>query len=413
MTEPITPLWGLWTLVLATAGLTILAAVLSELLERGGLIRLRHWAESAGRAVQRLYSRPDRFEAFRLALSLLSRLGLVATFLLAQRASGNDWAALVALLLTLLVGEVVGRVLVAKDPEEALNRLTLVYRTALAATRPLMWLLHPLVPQRSLERKIEDGEIDEASEGELEAYLDVGQREGILEPGEEELVKGVVEFGDTLVKGVMTPRTEVDLAPDTTSLDDLLELFMSSGHSRVPLYGDSMDEVTGILHIRDLLEGMRAEEPRGAGDLAMEPFIVPETKPISELLREFQSRRLQLAVVVDEFGGAAGVVTVEDLLEEIVGDIADEHESEDVERISLGAGAWQLAGSCEIEELEDLFDLELDNAPYETVGGLVFTALGYLPEPGERITRHGLDFEVVAVGDRRIRAVRVERSLES
>jgi CBS domain containing-hemolysin-like protein len=404
---------GLWLATAAVGLSTIVATVLSELLERSGLIRLRHWAEQAGPSLRTLYHRPSSFEAFRLVLSLSARLGLVALLPLTLQLTGRLSISVAVLVGVALVAEVSGRVLAARDPEEALNRLTPIYGAVHLLLKPLLFLARAFVPSDSLKRRVEEGEIDEASEGEIEAFIDVGQQEGILEPGEEELLKGIVEFGDTVVKSVMTPRTEVQSAPADTPLEELIELFMESGHSRIPLYMESTDQIVGVLHIRDLLEGLRTEEDLSAEELAMEPFVIPVTKPIADLLREFQARRQQLAVVVDEFGGAAGVVTVEDLLEEIVGEIADEHEQQDVERVSLADGVWQLAGSCEVDELEELFGVDLDEVQSETVGGLVFNSLGYLPDAGEKLVLRGLEFEVIEVSDRRIRTVRVERAAPS
>lgn len=392
------------------AALGALTGVLSSLLERSGPIRLRHWAEEAGEPLLSLRQDRVRFEIYRLLLSTLSRISLVAIFALLTWLGSAPTVVILATLAALALIELPSRVMVSRDPEGSLRRLTGWFRLMRILLMPLIALLRPLLPARSMERQSEVGEVDEASEGEIAAFISVGQREGILDPEDEVLVKGVVEFGDTLVKSVMTPRIEVVAASADSTLDELASLFIESGHSRLPLYRESIDEVVGVLHLRDLMESLRAGAPGEAESLLIEPFIVPETKPISELLREFQARHQQLAVVVDEFGGVAGVVTVEDLLEEIVGEIADEHEDDELRPQAIGDGSWQIDGALHIEDLETLCEIEIGETSYETVGGLVFTELGFLPEVGERLSRYGLDFEVLEMVERRIRTLRVSIS---
>jgi CBS domain containing-hemolysin-like protein len=255
----------------------------------------------------------------------------------------------------------------------------------------------------------ESDDSDEASEDEIEAFLDVGAAEGILEPGEETLVARVIDFGDTQVRSVLTPRMDMVCAPDTSSLDEATRLFLDSRHSRIPLYRASVDHIVGILHIRDLLAALQAPIPPALAKLANRPLFVPDTKPLTELLQELQGRRQQMAIVVDEFGGTAGLVTLEDVLEEIVGDIADEHEETAAEREPAEDGAWRLDGGVGLEALEELFEVDLTGEPYETVSGLVFGLLGDVPRPGDRVIRQGLELEVEEVGERRVRRVIVRR----
>jgi CBS domain containing-hemolysin-like protein len=310
-------------------------------------------------------------------------------------------------ILAIAMIELPSRILVSRDPEGSLRRLTRSFRIMHILLTPFIAMLSPLLPARSMDRLSEVGEVEDASEGEIAAFISVGQREGILDPEEEALVKGVVEFGDTLVKSVMTPRVDVIAAPVDNELEELAALFIESGHSRIPLYRESIDEVVGVLHLRDLMERMLAGAQGEAGSLLIDPFIVPDTKPISELLREFQALHQQLALVVDEFGGVAGIVTVEDLLEEIVGEIADEHEDDALRPREMGDGSWQVDGALDIEDLETLCSISIGEAPYETVGGLVFTELGFLPVAGEKLSRYGIELEVLEVVERRIRTLRV------
>ncbi len=402
--------WATALLVPAAA----VSAVLSALVERSGPIRLRHWAEEAGGSLRSLYDSPSRFGAFRYLLSLASRLGSLALVVVlsallesTRLAHPRLWALAAAGLLVATV-EVVNRRLLGRDPEVALRRFTRPFRAALFLLAPGIALLSPLVPPPLGRDDDEDG--DEASDEEIEAFIDVGTREGILEPQEGEMLWSIVDFGDTQAKSVMTPRIDIVCAPGDTPLERLAELFVESGHSRLPIFEGSIDHIVGILHIRDLLRALSADERPRVAAIVKPTLFVPETKPLGELLKELQARHQQIAIVVDEYGGTAGLATVEDLLEEIVGEIADEHDAKEPEIEPLPDGAYRLDGRSHIEVLDDLFEVKIeDDAGYETVAGLVFTALGHVPEAGETVETNGLRFTVEAVADRRIERVVVER----
>jgi len=408
--SPSVLIWGL----LLLGPLAVLTATLSALLERSGPIRLRHWAEEAGRSLLALSEAPARFGVFRYLLSLLSRtLPIVVAMLLAtllarwHRAYPLLWS-LAAVLALVAITEALNRALVGQDPERALRTLTRVYRIVLWLLSPLVALLAPLVPARAFQRH-EEGEESEASDEEIAAFIDVGTREGILEPKEGEWLWGIVGFADTQARSVMTPRIDMICVPVDSTLDSLAERFVESGHSRIPIYEDSVDHIVGILHIRDVLRAVRSAEPPQIRDMLKPPLFIPETKPLDELLKELQARFQQVAIVVDEYGGTAGLVTVEDLLEEIVGEIMDEHEALVAELEPLENGAYRLDGRAHIEMLDELFGVEIEDPEYETVAGLIFSVLGYVPQVGETVESHGLRFIVEAVADRRIQTVRIER----
>ncbi|TNF84298.1 MAG: HlyC/CorC family transporter [Acidobacteria bacterium] len=391
---------------------TILAIVLSILLERSSPIRLRHWAEEGGGRLLELYDRPARFEVFRFLFSWVAKIVPFALFFSMRRlflALGSTRATLwsvVVVLLVLAASELLGRWLVQRDPERALRRLTKVYRVILFFLLPGVAVLTPLFPTSAVER-VEDE--DGVTEDEIEAFIDVGTKEGILDPGEEELIMGVIDFGDTLVRSVVTPRIDIVCASVDSDMDELADLFLSSKHSRIPIYQESVDHIVGVLHIRDLLRGQRSTIPMALEDLAMPPYFVPETKPLNELLREFQEQRQQIAIVVDEYGGTAGIVTVEDLLEEIVGEIEDEHDEAAPVQEALPDGSWRIDGRESLELLDELFDVDIEQEPFETVGGLIFGRLGSVPRPGEAVESHGLRLMVERIDGRRIRSVLVEK----
>lgn len=396
--------------------LAVLFQVLAAMLDRPGPIRVRHWAEEAGGKLEELYTAPSRFEAFRYLLSFLSKalpVGLALCVLaLARRLGAGDfgasmWGAATAVVV-LLGTELFNRIFVGTRAEAVLRRLTPTYRLTRWALSPFVPLISPIVHAASEENG--DTPIEnEASDGEIEAFLDVGAREGIIEPDEGALIMRVIDFGDSVVKSVMTPRIDMVCAPATADLGELIALFLESQHSRIPLFVDSVDDIRGILHIRDVLSASQIPDPPAPRTLARKAFIVPETKPLAELLAEMQAGHHQMAIVVEEYGGTAGLVTVEDLLEEIVGEIVDEHEEAETEARQLDDGGWRLEGMTPLGEVEELFDVELDDEPYETVGGLIFGHLGDLPEAGATVEAHGLRFVVESVGERRVDQLRVER----
>jgi CBS domain containing-hemolysin-like protein len=404
--------WWAWSTLLVGL-LAALASVMSAMIERSGPVRLRSWVEEAGGRLEALLAHPARFEAYRYLLSFAAKgLPLLLVLLLetvltrAGVGAGLSWS-LGAVLLLLALTEALNRLLVRRLPEEVLERLSPLYRSLLTLLTPLLALLAPLMTLPVEEREPEE-EDEEASEGEIEAFLDFGAREGILEPGEEELVRGIVVFGDTQVKSVMTPRIDIICAPVGASLGELRELFLDSGHSRLPMYEESIDRVVGILHIRDLLRALGASESLAAAALAKPPFFIPETKTLDELLKEMQAGHQQMAIVVDEYGGTSGLVTVEDLLEEIVGEIIDEHEVERPEVEALADGSWRLDGRVHVEALEELFGVDMGETDSETVGGLVFSTLGYVPKVGDTIELGELKLWVESLDDRRIQTVRAE-----
>jgi CBS domain containing-hemolysin-like protein len=315
---------------------------------------------------------------------------------------------LAGVLVTVLCAEVASRMLL-KRAESSLNRLTLAYRFLLRILGPLLLLVAPLVPVNDEDDVASIEDEDEASDDEIEAFLDVGTREGILEPGEEDMILRVIDFGDEVVRSVMTPRIDMVCAPLSTPLETLASQFVSSNFSRIPLFEDSVDQIRGVLHIRDLLGALRSPTPPDITSIAMPPLFVPETKHLTDLLGELQASHRHMALVVDEYGGTAGLVTIEDLLEEIVGEIVDEHDEDEPEVEQTPDGGFLLDGMTSLGALGLLFDIDLEAEPYETVGGLIFGILGDLPAVGSEVAAYGLRFRVEKVDERRVDRLHVRR----
>ncbi|HXU32638.1 MAG TPA: hemolysin family protein [Thermoanaerobaculia bacterium] len=408
-------LW-VWLAALALP-LAILLSVLSALLERSGPIRLSHWAEEAGGSLRTLYESRLRFGIFRSLLSLFARLAPIGLFLVLWRLTAGlglpaaGWLALGFVAFELAATETANRLFVARSADRALEVLTRAYRAIYALLLAPIALVSVLIPRSVLSRKDrrdDDEDDDDVSDEEIEAFIDVGKSEGILEAEAGEWVWNVVDFPNRQAKSVMTPRIDMICAPIDASLETLADRFVDSGHSRIPLYDGSIDKIAGVLHIRDLLRALRTGEPTSARGLVKPALLVPETKTLDELLRELQRRFQQVAIVVDEHGGTAGMVTVEDLVEEIVGEIADEHEALAADLEPLGEGRFRLEGKARLELLEEMFDVDFDDAEVETVGGLVLSVLGRVPKVGDTVEAGDLRFVVESMEDRRIQSVVVE-----
>lgn len=405
---------GVLTAIVLTAA-TGLTHVLSGLLDLAGPIRRRHWLEDAGGALQEMLAHSGRLSAFRAALAWGARATAAALVVVLQRQGrpllglvGSWVAALGILALFLLLLELVTRRLAMWRAESALAAATPLYRLCRLLLSPLFPLLGGLLAARA--HRVALDEDDEASRDEIEAFIRVGAREGILDPAEEHLVWRIVAFGDAGAHTVMTPRTRMVCGSASGGLEELKRLFLDSKHSRLPLYESSIDDIVGVLHLRDLMSALERHPPPAAVAIAKRPIFVPESRRLPDVLRDLQSRQLQMAIVVDEYGGTAGLVTVEDLVEEIVGEILDEHEAARPLTESLPDGSWRLDGAAPVAVLEELFGVDTTTVANDTVGGLLFGEFGELPRPGARVRLLGLEFTVERVGGRRIYATLVRQS---
>jgi CBS domain containing-hemolysin-like protein len=251
----------------------------------------------------------------------------------------------------------------------------------------------------------------------VEALIEAGQEEGILEESDRELVRSAVEFGDKVVREVMTPRPSIFAVPGTITLEQLLELLRTQPFSRVPIYSGTLDNVTGIAFAHDLLQISDTDaRSKTVGSIQHPATFVPETKRANELLREMQREKQHMRIVIDEYGGVAGLVTIEDLLEELVGAIRDEHEDEDnAAVIKEPGGTWVVPGNLEIARVDEILGgVELPaNLEATSVGGLVSETAGRIPQSGEVVEGYGLRFEILAATDRRVNRLRVSRLAEA
>jgi CBS domain containing-hemolysin-like protein len=317
---------------------------------------------------------------------------------------GTGIAAVVAVVVLELC---VARLVAVWDPRRALRYTAFLIRYARFVLFPLVQPVHVLLVKSGGIQTVTDEQRDEEQEEEVEAFIEVGEREGLLEANEGEMMRSIVDLDETVVREIMTPRPDIVALPLATTVDDARRVFLKAGHSRIPVYKESLDEVVGVLHVRDLLRA--ADEPHGGQEIAgymRDAMFVPETLSVAELLSEMRLRT-HLALVVDEFGGTAGLVTLEDLLEEIVGEIRDEHEPDESDVRREPDGAWVINAAAHVEKLTELFGVEIEEREFDTVGGLVVFELGRVPAQGETLEFQSLRIEVLEVDRRRIRLVRI------
>ncbi|MEJ5350121.1 MAG: hemolysin family protein [Melioribacteraceae bacterium] len=249
---------------------------------------------------------------------------------------------------------------------------------------------------------------------EISELADLSLEKGTIEQDEQELIQGIVSFRSVTVREIMTPRVDIVAVPLNATFEELMRIITESGHSRIPLYGKSLDDIQGIIYAKDLLPYLKNPELRKTLSLkkiAREALFVPETKHISDLLHDFQEKKLHLGIVVDEYGGTAGLISLEDILEEIVGDIRDEYDKEESQIIKLSENEFIVSGKLSIDELNELlgFDFSSENKDYDTVGGFILNQAGIIPSQGFHFTFNNYKFTVKEISNKRIRKVFIEK----
>ena len=393
---------------------TVRNARLQDLIEAGGTD-----AVAAGSA-QQLLRQPTRVVA---TVQVGINLASFAVAAIAAAVLAPDWATslpprltdhpvrvmtvgltLGAALFTIVVGEIVPRSIALRRPGE----------TALLIARPLRFFIVFFAPLAMLALGVSNLLVRPfgltatfaapmITEEELRAMLEASAQSGAIEEDEKEIIRNVISFGDTDVRQVMTPRIDVKAIDVGAGLPVLLELIVESGHSRIPVYETSVDTVVGIVHAKDLLPALaRGERTLDLRPLMRLPLVVPENRRIDDLLDEFRRSSVQMAIIQDEYGGTAGLVTVEDLLEELVGEIQDEYDQEDAQFQTLEPGVYRVDARMAIDDLNDLLDLDLPHDDFDTIGGFVFGQFGRQPEVGESVGYENLEFTVEKTDGRRV-----------
>jgi putative hemolysin len=345
-------------------------------------------------------------------------LGLVtgtATALLA-RGIGIEGAHTMPTLLLALAGFVVvfellvPLVIVGRDPERVLEVLLPTFAPVARVLGPMTRGICRMVPSARREGPAPTPD-EAAAEANVaaKAYIDTAEQEGLIEGEERRLLQSIVDFGDTLVREVMTPRPDIVAIRSTATVGDVRALFREQEYSRFPVYEDSLDNIAGFVFVKDLVILSSDDDARRVTTLLRPAVVVPETKRVPELLKQFQRQQTQCAIVVDEYGGTAGLVTIEDLLEEIVGEIRDEYDVESELIVEEGSGRWVFSGKVNIDDVSQRLGVEIEREGFETVGGYLLSHLGRVPAVGEQFEIDGLAVEVLDAERRRVNKVRISK----
>jgi CBS domain containing-hemolysin-like protein len=381
-------------------------------------LSLRLMADRGGRDDRLGFYLQDPIQLFvpaRLMLGIIFSLATMFIAILTGRAGFQSIGLLLVFVAVFIIvcEHVIPLLIIRNNPERVLEVLLLPFDVVARFLHPLTGGLVGLIAADG-RRDRQDalpagtGPDDEAGR---DAAADAAAEQGIIEGDERRLLQSIVDFGDTLVREVMTPRPDIIASPADATLDELRELFREQEYSRLPVYEENLDNILGIVFVKDLihLAGVDGSE-RAITTLVRPAMVVPETKRVPDLLKEFQRRQQQIAIVVDEYGGTAGLVTIEDLLEEIVGEIRDEYDVETDPIVEEGSGSFVFSAKVNIDEVRERLHVEIEPDGFETVGGYVLTRVGRVPAVGETFEFDGLNVEVLEAERRRIHKVRFRRS---
>jgi len=396
------------------------------------LRRLSSDTEDAGKRKTYIFLRQilDDRPRFRFGLSsaiqfLLITFTVLVTVLTLRYTQDRTWllvfALMIGLLATVLFRQILPRLIVRSNAESVLLFLLPIVRPLYLITARITTPIASLFSSRDQSQRLEatvtpDAPDEKDDDEDIQALLEVGEAEGIIEEDEREMIESMVEFAETRAGEIMTPRTEICAVPVDSTIGSVRDLIIAEKYSRLPVYRENIDNIEGTIYVRDLLqvwaEGGREDEP--ISPLLRDAFFVPETKTAAELLKTMQVNHIQPAIVVDEYGGVAGIVTVEDLIEEIVGEIEDEdtEDEEIIEIIEGEDGYFDVLGSTEIDKIERLFDIELEDDDYTTIAGMVTSKAGHIPKVGEVLAIRGLEIEVRLADEKKIGLLRVRKSID-
>lgn len=311
---------------------------------------------------------------------------------------------------SLVFGELVPKKIAMARAESISFKIVGILLFFKVAVKPFVWLLTKSTNAVSRLFGI-DPNYDErtVTAEEILMMVDVGGEKGVIEENERDMIANIFDFGDTTASEVMTHRTEVVAVENTASINDLVALTVETGRSRIPIFEEDIDTILGIIYVKDLLKYVGKEEVAGLRltDFMRDAYYIPEGKNLSELFEEMTSKKIQMAVVVDEYGGTAGIVTMEDILESIVGNIQDEYDNEDEEYSLVSENTYTVDGTMPIDEVSDLIDFELPEGDYDTLAGLLVSELGYIPKKTDHptVTIGRVSLTVEEVEDRRISRV--------
>src|SRR2546423_235809 len=365
--------------------------------------------------IEKTLSNPNKFL---LTILIVNRVAVIVAAsmatVLALRFS-HTFGELIATILTSLVVlifcEIAPKTVAVQNPLRWARAFVKPVRAVSWLLQPVVWTLSAIT--NTLVRLM-GGQVRRpgpfVTEEELRLLLTVGEEQGVLEEEETEMIHSIFEFADTTVREVMVPRIDMVTLEADATVDDAVDLALQAGFSRIPVYKESIDDIIGVLYTKDMLKQLREDHNiLPIRDLVRTAYFVPETKKLDDLLREIQQKRVHMVIVVDEYGSVAGLVTIEDLVEEIVGDIQDEYDREEKLYEKVSENEYIFDAKINIDEFNELMDTKLDNTGYETLGGFLYAQLDKIPVVGDTIKFNNLTFTVLTTRGRRITQVRVVR----
>jgi putative hemolysin len=367
----------------------------------------------ASKALLSLVEQPERFiNPLLVTVTALQTVQVTLTTILFVNLLGGAWGAAVGAVVNTIVifvlAESMPKTWAILHPERA-GLATARFTQALIGfwplriiSRALIGLTNVLLPGKGLK----EGPF--VSEQELLGIVEAAAEDEVIEHEERELIESIIEFGDTVAREVMVPRPDMIICPHDATVTSALDLAIAHGISRMPMHGEDGNDIVGLVYMKDLIRAEReGQGDTPALDLTRPVHFIPENKPVARLMREMQAGKFHLAIVADEYGGIAGLITLEDCLEELVGEIVDEYDIEELLVQRLPTGEYLVDGGLPVDELNELLDVELPKEEWESVGGFLFGTLEHVPEPGEAVEFEGWRFAAEEVDGRRIRSVRV------
>jgi CBS domain containing-hemolysin-like protein len=410
-------IWTLAAVVLLTAVAAFLA--LSETaVTRTNRIRAFHLEEEGRRGARQLR---ELVENIASSLNLILLLVLVVQFaatslftsVMERLVGGGLGVALAAAIMTVVTfifAEVAPKTYAVQHTDQAALRVAPVvwWLTRLPILGPLTRLLIGIGNVITPGKGLKSGPF--VSEDELRAMVDEAEREEVIEDEEREMIQSIFEFGDTVVREVMVPRPDMVVVPVDCSLEQVLEVILRTGYSRIPVYGRDIDDVVGLAYAKDVLRSLhdgQADKP--LAEILRPAPVMPESMRAADCLREMRRRKSHMVIVIDEYGGTSGLVTIEDLLEEIVGEITDEYDREEPNVEPLPDGGWRVNARMSIDEVNELLDTELPATEWDSIGGLLLNLVGDVPKEGQEVEFQGLSLRAERVQGRRIGRVRIHR----
>jgi len=375
-------------------------------------IRLAEEGKRGSAALLRVVENPAPHLNVVLLLTLLATIGgtTIATSLAVRHfeRAGEIVATAAMTILLFIFAEVTPKTFAIQQTDRVALRVAPLIALLARALGPLatglLRVANVIMPGRGLP------EGPYITEQELRASAEVAQEEGQIEEGEVELIHSIFEFGDTIVREVMVPRPDVVAVEHDKAIRDVQAIVLTHGYSRVPVFREDLDDVVGIVYAKDVLKALhQGKHDAPLSELVREAHFIPETKKVAELLREMQKEKFHIALVTDEYGSVSGLVTLEDLLEELVGEIADEYDREEPVMAEVGEGVYRVSGKVPVDDVNELLDVELPDEEWDTVAGLVLDLFGRIPQEGETVAFQGLRFTAEEVRGRRIATVLIER----